>query len=357
MYQEANGFGRHPKELMDLFFNGNDQNGDGFPEIDDPYDISELNALGELIGVWHVGINKKVNDRLSLGGRLKIYSGALSAQSKSNEGIYSLTTIPFGFEHQFNNMNAGISTSGFINSTGNNIVGEPGEIVANALGAGGNYGLGIDFGFSLKNENDVTYTASIRDLGFINFSSDVTAYEIKEDFAIQDVPFDPPPGDEVDYWRDLWTGYYDDGLLFDKLDTVSSSYIQIRPTKLNGSVKKTKLRRKKINSAYRTVQCDEDFIGDMTLESEYGLQLYSEFRPVTVLWAVTGFYSRQFSKSFNAKFTYTVDRFSFYNVGIGLSARIKQFNLFVAADNLLALPSVRDSNYQSFQLGMNVIFN
>ncbi len=68
-----------------------------------------------------------------------------------------------------------------------------------------------------------------------------------------------------------------------------------------------------------------------------------------------GIYSRQFSKSLNAKFTYTVDRFSFYNIGVGLSARIKQFNFFVAADNLLALPTVRDSNYQSFQLGMNVI--
>ena len=124
---------------------------------------------------------------------------------------------------------------------------------------------------------------------------------------------------------------------------------------MNGSVKKTKTRRKKVNSAYRTVSCDQDYIGDTTLESEYGLQVYSEFRPVTVLWALTGFYSRQFSKSLNAKFTYTVDRFSFYNIGVGVSARIKQFNLFVAADNLLALPTVRDSNYQSFQLGMNVI--
>ncbi len=288
MYQEANGFGRHPKDLTDLFFNGNDQNGDGIPETDDPYDISELNAIGEVIGVWHVGINKTVNDRLTLGGRLKFYSGALSVQTKSNSGIYSLSQIPFGFEHLFGSMNAGISSSGLINNNGTSAVGKTGEIVADILGAGGNYGFGIDFGFSVKGNNDLTFTGSIRDLGFVNYSNGVTTYEILEDFAIEDLPFDPPEGEEVDYWDDLWTGYYEDGLLEDKLDTVASSYLQIRPVKLNGSVKKTMTRRKKINSAYRTVQCDEDFIGDMTLESEYGLQVYSEFRPVTVLWAVTG---------------------------------------------------------------------
>ncbi len=355
MYQEANGFGRHPEDLTDLFFNGNDQNGDGIPETDDPYDISELNFLGEVIGVWHVGVNRTVNDRLTLGARLKFYSGALSIQTRSNKGIYSLSQIPFGFEHVFRSMNAAINSSGFVNSAGNSIIGDPGEIFANVLGGGGNYGFGIDFGFTVKNDNDLTFTGSIRDLGFANYASDVTTYQIKEDFTIEDVPFDPPEGDEVNYWDDLWTSYYEAGLLEDKLDTLSSSYIQMRPAKLSGSIKKTKLRRKKIQSAYRTVQCDTDFIGDLTLESEYGLQVYSEFRPVTVLWAVTGFYSRQFSKAFNAKFTYTVDRFSFYNIGVGLSARIKQFNLFVAADNLLALPSVQDSNYQSFQLGMNVI--
>ena len=355
MYQEANGFGRHPKDLTDLFFNGNDQNGDGVPEIDDPFDLSELNAVGELIGVWHVGVNKTINDRLTLGGRFKFYSGALSIQTKSNSGIYSLSQIPFGFEHEFRKMNTGISSSGLINNQGVSIVGNPGEILANALGGGGNYGFGIDFGFTVKSDNDLTFTGSIRDLGFINFSNDVTTYEIKEDFAFEDVPFNPSEGEEVDYWNDLWTSYYDAGLLQDKLDTVASSYTLIRPVKLSGSVKKTKTRRKKIHSAYRTVSCDQDFIGDTSLESEYGLQVYSEFRPVTVLWAVTGFYSRQFSKSLNAKFTYTVDRFSFYNIGVGLSARIKQFNFFVAADNLLALPKVRDSNYQSFQLGMNVI--
>jgi len=355
MYQEANGFGRHPKDLTDLFFNGNDQNGDGIPETDDPYDISELNAIGEVIGVWHVGINKTVNDRLTLGGRLKFYSGALSVQTKSNSGIYSLSQIPFGFEHLFSSMNAGISSSGLINRDGTEAIAGPQEMLTDVLGGSGNYGFGVDLGFTVKTDAQITYSLSITDLGYIKFSNSVTTYEINEDFVIEDIPFNPPEGEEVTYWNDLWIDYYDAGFLDNKLDTVTSGYTQIRPTKFNGSIKKTMVRSSSSNSRIKLDPCIGSFAHDRGLESEYGLQVYSEFRPVTVLWAVTGFYSRQFSKSLNAKFTYTVDRFSFYNIGVGLSARIKQFNFFVAADNLLALPTVRDSNYQSFQLGMNVI--
>ncbi|MGA9269438.1 MAG: DUF5723 family protein, partial [Lutimonas sp.] len=163
MYQEANGFGRHPKDLTDLFFNGNDQNGDGIPETDDPYDISELNAIGEVIGVWHVGINKTVNDRLTLGGRLKFYSGALSVQSKSNSGIYSLSQIPFGFEHLFRSMNAGISSSGLINMDGTEAIAGPQEMLTDVLGGSGNYGFGVDLGFTVKTDAQITYSLSITD--------------------------------------------------------------------------------------------------------------------------------------------------------------------------------------------------
>ena len=52
----------------------------------------------------------------------------------------------------------------------------------------------------------------------------------------------------------------------------------------------------------------------------------------------------------------TIDKFSFYNIGMGLSAHIKNFNIYATADNLVALTSIRNSNYQSVQFGMNFIF-
>jgi len=58
----------------------------------------------------------------------------------------------------------------------------------------------------------------------------------------------------------------------------------------------------------------------------------------------------------NAKLSYTVDRFSATNIGLGFSVHVKSFNFYAAVDNLLTLPNIKNSNYQSFQGGMNFIF-
>ena len=355
MYQKMDGFARYPSDLMDLFFNGNDQNGDGIPETSQDFKVSDLNVVGELLSVWHLGLSKTVNENLTVGARFKIYSGGLSLQTKSNEGVYSLENS-VSFVHQFQSMNLGINSSGLINNDGSRAWEDPLDVFSNLFFGGGNYGMGMDLGFTYRPGNSIVLTGSIVDLGFVNYSGTVTTYEIKEDFQIVDEPFFPTPGAESTYWSDLWTGYYDDGLLDDVLDTISSSYMQLRPVNVHASFKKILHRGGNSRPAFRNVSCpDNESRGG--LESSYGAQLYAEFRPTSTLWAVTGFYSREFSKAIHAKFTYTVDRFSYYNIGIGLSASINRFNLFIAADNLLALPTVRDSNYQSFQLGMNVIIN
>ena len=86
------------------------------------------------------------------------------------------------------------------------------------------------------------------------------------------------------------------------------------------------------------------------------MQVFTEFRPQYPIWAVTGFYSRELTKFLSAKATYTVDKFSYYNIGVGISAHIKSFNIYATADNLVALASIKNSNYQSIQFGMNFIF-
>ena len=106
----------------------------------------------------------------------------------------------------------------------------------------------------------------------------------------------------------------------------------------------------------RNVSCDVDY-GSDELGSAIGIQVYTDFKPNKTFWAITTFYSRELSKNINAKITYTYDQFSAKNIGLGLSTHIKSFNFYATADNLLALPKVRDSNYQSIQFGMNFIFN
>lgn len=355
MYQQANGFGKYPEDIADIYYNGNDVDGDGIPETGQPYSIDQFNVIGDVSGVFHIGISKKMNDRFTLGGRFKLLSGSVSLKSTSNTGVYQLGGQIGGlYNHRFDQMDLLLMTSGLIDVNGNQVLDGASDLIPGLFFMNGNIGVGFDMGFTAQLEDDLTVTGSVLDLGFVNYGNEVTRYEIKEDFSIlDDEYFDPPEGNEFDYWRRKFKRYHRNQLI--PLDTLTSSYVHTRSPKVNGSIKKTKWRRSKGNpSAFRNVSCDEDQSAVM-LSSSYGLQVYNEFRPRASLWAVTAFYTRELTPYLNTKFTYTVDRFSSTNLGFGLSTRIKQFNLFATADNLVALFNIRNSNYQSFQVGMNLI--
>ena len=55
------------------------------------------------------------------------------------------------------------------------------------------------------------------------------------------------------------------------------------------------------------------------------------------------------------KTTYTTDKFSYTNLGLGLNLQAGPINLYVMADNLLAYQNIAAGHYASFQLGLNII--
>jgi Family of unknown function (DUF5723) len=358
MYQEFEGFAKYPEDIANLYFNGNDQNNDGNPEVNEIFNFDQLTIAGDLVGVFHVGISKKVNDRLNIGGRLKLLSGSLNINSKNNNGNYYLSTNNT-FVHNFNNMNTGFNTSGFINPDGTNAFDGLSQAFSGLFFVKGNIGLGMDLGFTYHATDNITVTGSILDLDFVNYTNKVTNYSIKGVVPpIDDIDyFNPPEGSEINYWQDKLTGYYNDGLI--PIDTLRTNYNFSRSPKLNASAK-YKLPNKKAGkkTAFRNISCDITTTSSGEELSSYaGIQVYTDFKPDKTLWAITSFYSRELSKSINAKITYTYDRFSAKNIGVGISTHIKSFNFYATADNLLALPKLKDSNYQSFQVGMNFIFN
>ena len=352
MYQQIDGFSAYAPDVANLFVNGNDQNGDGIPE-EQLFVTDDLNTVGELVGVYHVGINKKVDDRLSIGARFKILSGSIGIETKSNRGDYYLTAInPFSgpFIHNYENMNTNFNSSGVLNPVDlTTDVGERNELISDLFFVSGSLGFAIDLGFTYQATDEITITGSVLDLGMLKFNHKLTNIEFENSQIIADTFYDPIPGSELDYWQDEFI----EGRL--PMNTSANSYSQLRAPKINGSFRYDMLRKvKQEEQAFRNVRAD---LASDYLSSSYGVQIYTEFRPQFPLWAITGFYSRELTNYLNTKVTYTVDRFSATNIGLGFSAHIKSFNVYATADNLLALPKMRDSNYQSFQLGMNFIFN
>ena len=71
--------------------------------------------------------------------------------------------------------------------------------------------------------------------------------------------------------------------------------------------------------------------------------------------AITAFYQRRFGRALSLKATYTADKFTFTNVGLGLNMQAGPVNLYIMADNLLAYQNIAASHYASFQFGLNIL--
>ncbi len=251
--------------------------------------------------------------------------------------------------HNYENLAVRLNTSGLLDSFDlTDDIGSPSELMAGLFFMNGSMGAAIDLGFTYKASDELIFTGSLLDIGMISFKHKLTTMDFEE-AIIPSEDFYDPSGKGLDYWRSLWLS---DEL---PLTTDEKSFSYFRSPKLNGSVRYEMRRKVKQDKpqAFRNVRAD---LSSDYLTSSFGMQVFTEFRPKYPIWAVTGFYSRQLTNFLSAKATYTVDKFSYYNLGLGVSAHIKSFNFYATADNLVALASIKNSNYQSFQFGMNFIF-
>ena len=355
--EKIDGFSLYPEDLTNLFYNGNDQNKDGKPEYDNKFNFNQISFVGELMGVFHVGISAKVSNKLNLGARFKILSGSLNIDFTNNVGDYHLSKSTFINMHNFNNMNTSIHTSGFINPEGENILDETSQAIKGLFFMNGNFGVGFDLGLTYHASDEFVITASLLDLDYINYSNDIVKYEIKENFLLNDPEYFNPierEGSEKSYWHDKLKPYFDAQSV--PVDTVQTSYFTTHAPKFNASAKYQIARSS--NEKYNSVYRNSKYVTPIkrVLLTEFGMQTYMAFRPEKLVWAVTPFFSRDINRYLTAKVTYTYSQFSATNIGLGISTHFKSFNFYLAADNLLDLPKWKDSNYQSAQFGMNFIF-
>jgi hypothetical protein len=80
-------------------------------------------------------------------------------------------------------------------------------------------------------------------------------------------------------------------------------------------------------------------------------------RPLRPQYAITGFYEKIFTEKLHAKVTYTVDDYSYHNVGVGISTQLGSLSLFGMVDNILAFNNLANASSVSFQMGINLIFD
>ncbi|MEX0361635.1 MAG: DUF5723 family protein, partial [Allomuricauda sp.] len=66
-------------------------------------------------------------------------------------------------------------------------------------------------------------------------------------------------------------------------------------------------------------------------------------------------YQKRLGRTLALKPSYTVDKYSLTNIGLGLNLRAGPVNFYIMGDNLLAYRNVADSHYASLQFGFYII--
>ena len=148
--------------------------------------------------------------------------------------------------------------------------------------------------------------------------------------------------------------YYDD--LEDEIereipiDTLYDKYSQLRPLKMNASLQYS---FGKITGGGDVCDC-RNIGGGVEREQALGVQYYSIMRPKGPQMAGTLFYYRKLFNFLAAKVTYTVDSYSYLNLGAGIVGDFGKFNFYLAADNMLQYGNLAKSKSISLQLGFNI---
>ena len=339
LYQEFDFLSYVPHDIATLAIDGNkDYMGKRF-------NLADLSVKADLLSVFHIGIHKKIQDNLIVGARAKIYSSIFNASSVDNAGYIYTAFSTDSYYEQIIYSNLQLNTSGIAQYTNSNTTGNIGADVKKGILLGGNLGLGLDLGLTYYPKSNVQFTASVIDLGSIKQSKNIESYSYKGFYNYKGlVPhFNNENAAQANY-QDFKNAIV--------LDTLHAKYTTWRPTKFNASAQYSFEEERVVDGSCNCEGTDPSIF----YKSTVGAQLFAMTTPKSSLFALTTFYKRNFSKSFQMKATYTVDSFSFSNVGLGMSTKVGPVHFYVLADNLLSYSDVSKANSLSFQLGLNLIF-
>lgn len=346
VYQELDFFAYFPKDPAILVNEGNNN------YLNIPFDFSHVSFTGEVLTVYHLGLNKKIDRQLTVGGRVKLYSGIFNAESVNNRGMFITNTTPQGpnyYTHYAENINIRINTSGFnsLQDEAGTVQEATGDLLKRSF-FGGNIGAGIDLGATYLINTNLIATGSVQDLGIMFQQADVENYLYYGSYETSGLaPLFPEIGSNgqaIPYW-DLFEDEVDKNLID---ETLNEKYVTWRPYKLNASLQ--------YGFGQSYAPCNYLRPTNRRHSDLIGMHFFSVKRPKGFKYAFTTYYDKKFSPGLRMKFSYTMDDFSFTNVGMLVSRQFKNFNFYLAADNLFGYFNLAKSNGQSIQLGLQFIF-
>lgn len=323
-YEELDLMVYFPKDAIEWLYYGND------PFFNRSFSVSQAIMKADLLGVLHAGISKKIDEKLTIGGRFKIYSSSLNVETNNNSGSITTTTNTTNITRlTLQNLDAEVSTSG----------------VDNFSLLGGNLGVGFDVGLTYHFSPQIEFTGSILDLGFVKHSKNTRNFTAKGNYVLDGINFEYNPDDPIDYWEQL----SNDFKARIPNEETEDAYTSWRPMKLNAALK------------YSFGERRNKFCYTKTHKQYYynsiGFQMHTIMRPLKPQFSFTSFYEKSLSQKIYTKFTHTINDYSSTIFGAGASLQLGKLHVFGALDNVLGVRDLSTLNTISLNFGLNIIIN
>lgn len=343
-----------PEDLAVLGFEGNASN------LNRRFSLNHIASQGEAVNVFHFGINRKLNDKWTVGARAKIYSSVFEFKSVNNKGYFVTTQGENNILRNTLVADVTMRTSGVqeildvLDDDSNSAQSDLANLILKRSLLGGNLGLGFDVGFTHTFGKSSYVTASLLDVGFIYHTNAIKNYTLKGAASNEGIEIILPE-DLNNFNTEIWQELIDDVEEQIPFSTNEESYITLRPIKLNASFRhnfgERKPKKENCECGTKTVSRDEN----IDYVNAVGGQFFMMNRARGPQAALTAFYQRRLGNVLALKTTYTIDKYTFSNVGLGLNLQAGPINFYILADNLLGYTNIPDSSYASLQFGFNII--
>lgn len=334
VYQESNAVVNLPKDLIDLAYFGNaGQNRS--------YDIGQINFAANLQTVFHFGVNQQMNENLHLGARVKLYTSSVNTSSTKNSGFFVSGASGTGIllDQSIRNLNLQFNSTGIDNAD---------DLAPGDLLIGSNLGFGLDFGLSYNFSERLEFTASLLDLGFIQFSEDTRNNITRGYFDYEGLNIQFPDfaagEDVILYYQNL----KDEIVESLPTENTSDPYTYVQPAKLNlGLSYRFGKETSRSDCAYNPIRRSS---GNQTLS----LHGFSMLSAGNLFYSLNAMYERRLWDVFYVKVSLGTDQFNRLNYGGGLALDVWKVNLFINVDRLNHFSNIYNAKALAYQFGLNL---
>lgn len=318
----------YPKDFLNLAWKGN-----GHPDIlGNELVFDGFGADFMVYTEFGFGYARKINENLSVGGRLKYLHGSRNIYTPNS--TLRFTTATDGYDLTASS-NWEVFSSGIEQLTDSAYLEDTSPL--NVLFPG-NHGFGIDLGATWKIDDNWQVSASVLDLGFIKWNQNVQNYS-QEDanftFSGLELAFGTAAGGGID-------SAYVDSLVTSLTDSLEGTFaIDSSEAGYNAPT----IPRFHIGGNY--------FIND---NMDAGLLFTGEvykgrFRP-----SLTASFNARVNYWLSAAISYSFTNSSFTNLGLGFSVNAGPVQLYVVSDNVLAPLMPQSVKTAHVHTGINLTF-